>query len=34
MSGFANLIPLFICALLLYVFFRWVAKDIQTPKKK
>ncbi len=34
MSGFANLIPLFIFALFIYFFFRWVAHDIQGPKHK
>ncbi len=34
MFGFANLIPLFIFAFLVYVFFRWVARDIQNPKGK
>ena len=34
MSGFANLIPLFIFGLLVYAFFRWVARDIQNPKGK
>lgn len=34
MSGFANLIPLFIFGLLVYAFFRWVARDIQNPKSK
>lgn len=34
MSGFANFIPLFIFGLLVYFFFRWVARDIQDPKSK
>lgn len=34
MSGFANLIPLFIFGLLVYFFFRWVSRDIQNPKSK
>ncbi|MDH0114840.1 DUF2149 domain-containing protein [Rhizobium pusense] len=34
MSGFANLIPLFIFGFLVYFFFRWVARDILNPKRK
>jgi hypothetical protein len=34
MSGFANLIPLFIFGLVVYAFFRWVARDTQNPRRK
>ncbi|EHJ97612.1 hypothetical protein AT5A_14152 [Agrobacterium tumefaciens 5A] len=34
MSGFANLIPLFIFGLFVYAFFRWVARDTQNPRRK